>query len=154
MEVDDALDDFAYAGEMPESTKLMAESLRAWLARFDDREREAVVESVFRAIEASGADDAGDLLSGGSKSIAILVDALEESRGIRPGHAHRRGQDLHRRGGRSRGGAPEKRARALDSAKPPRFHPATGRFAVSAEPTAAPASVSIPEASQIGSAIE
>ena len=78
-EVDDALDDFAYAGEMPESTKLMAESLRAWLARFDDREREAVVESVFRAIEASGADDAGDLLSGGSKSIAILVDALKKA---------------------------------------------------------------------------
>ena len=78
-EVDDALDDFAYAGEMPESTKLMAESLRAWLARFDDREREAVVESVFRAIEASGADDAGGLLSGGSKSIAILVDALKKA---------------------------------------------------------------------------
>lgn len=78
-EVDDALDDFAYAGEMPESTKLMAESLRAWLARFDDREREAVVESVFRTIEASGADDAGDLLSGGSKSIAILVDALKKA---------------------------------------------------------------------------
>ncbi len=78
-EVDDALDDFAYAGEMPESTKLMAESLRAWLAQFDDREREAVVESVFRAIEASGADDAGDLLSGGSKSIAILVDALKKA---------------------------------------------------------------------------
>lgn len=78
-EVDDALDDFAYAGEMPESTKLMAESLRAWLARFDDREREAVVESVFRAIETSGADDAGDLLSGGSKSIAILVDALKKA---------------------------------------------------------------------------
>lgn len=78
-EVDDALDDFAYAGEMPESTKLMAESLRAWLARFDDREREAVVESVFRAIEASGADDAGDLLSGGSKSIAILADALKKA---------------------------------------------------------------------------
>ena len=78
-EVDDALDDFVYAGEMPESTKLMADSLRAWLARFDDREREAVVESVFRAIEASGADDAGDLLSGGSKSIAILVDALKKA---------------------------------------------------------------------------
>ena len=28
---------------------------------------------------ASGADDAGDLLSGGSKSIAILVDALKKA---------------------------------------------------------------------------
>ena len=78
-EVDDALDDFAYADELPESTKLMAESLREWLARFDDREREAVVESVFRAIEASGADDAEGLLSGGGKSLAILVDALKKA---------------------------------------------------------------------------
>ena len=78
-EVDDDLDDFAYADGMPEPTQLMAESIREWLARFDDNEREAVIDSVFRAIEASGADDAGELLSGGGKSLAILLDAVKNA---------------------------------------------------------------------------
>lgn len=67
--------DFRYRDDLPDATKDTAATLRAWLARYDDAERQQVVEALFRAIDASGAEDALDFLAGGPRALNLLTNA-------------------------------------------------------------------------------
>ena len=67
--------DFRYLGDLPDATKDTAAALRVWLDRYDDAEREQVVEALFRAIDASGAEDALDFLAGGPHALGLLTNA-------------------------------------------------------------------------------
>ncbi len=48
---------------------------RRWLANYSDSQRATIVDAVFCALEATGADDVLDLFSGGPRSIVLLRDA-------------------------------------------------------------------------------
>ncbi|MCI8469802.1 MAG: DUF2974 domain-containing protein [Eggerthellaceae bacterium] len=74
-EVNEAGDDFAYLDELPAATRDTAAVMREWLARYDDAERQHVVEALFRAIDASGAQDAQELLAGGPHALSLLSAA-------------------------------------------------------------------------------
>ncbi|MCI2240818.1 Mbeg1-like protein [Adlercreutzia faecimuris] len=74
-EVDDGDHDFRYLDDLPDATKDTAATLRVWLSRYDDAERQQVVEALFRAIDASGAEDALDFLAGGPHALGLLTNA-------------------------------------------------------------------------------
>lgn len=67
--------DFRYLDDLPDATKDTAATLRVWLDRYDDAEREQVVEALFHAIDASGAEDALDFLAGGPHALGLLTNA-------------------------------------------------------------------------------
>lgn len=74
-EVDPEAHDFRYLDDLPDATKDTAATLRVWLDRYDDAEREQVVEALFRAIDVSGAEDALDFLAGGPHALGLLTNA-------------------------------------------------------------------------------
>ncbi|HIW75564.1 MULTISPECIES: Mbeg1-like protein [Gordonibacter] len=70
-------DDFVYVHGLTDSARFTDAVITQWLARFSDEEAAVVVDALFRAFEASGARDATEVLSGGTKSIALLGEAAK-----------------------------------------------------------------------------
>ncbi|MBR3690321.1 MAG: DUF2974 domain-containing protein [Eggerthellaceae bacterium] len=67
--------DFVYLEEISDNSSFVSETLRRWLGRYDDKEREGVIDALFRMLEATGADDVLDILSGGAKTLNMFADA-------------------------------------------------------------------------------
>ena len=49
--------------------------IKRWLANYDDRQRETIVDAIFDALEATGADDVLDLFSGGPRTVNLFREA-------------------------------------------------------------------------------
>lgn len=69
--------DFVYADQLADSSLSTHAIMEQWLTGFSPEKTRQVVEAAFRAIEASSALDAADILMGGVKSIALLVEAAK-----------------------------------------------------------------------------
>lgn len=78
-EVDSSLRDFAYLDELPHATRIMAATLQDWLARYDDAQRIQLVSALFAAIEASGAENARDILTDKSRAFGFLMEAARNA---------------------------------------------------------------------------
>lgn len=78
-EVNSSLTDFSYLDALPTSTAIMAKSLQDWLGRYDDEDRARIVDALFRAIEASGAENARDLLVNKNRAARFLREAARNA---------------------------------------------------------------------------
>lgn len=78
-EVNSSLTDFSYLDALPTSTAIMAKSLQDWLGRYDDEDRARIVDALFRAIEASGAENARDLLVDRNRAARFLREAARNA---------------------------------------------------------------------------
>lgn len=67
--------DFVYLENISDNSSFVSETLRRWLGRYDDKEREGVIDALFRMLEATGADDVLEILSGGAKTLNMFADA-------------------------------------------------------------------------------
>lgn len=76
--------DFVYLDKLADNALFTDEVLTEWLSCYSNEDAARLVDALFEAIEASGAQDASDFLSGGTKVIALLAEAAkhtgEESR--------------------------------------------------------------------------
>lgn len=61
------------------TARFTSEVLNAWIAGMDKGERRRAVNALFAAIEASGAEDASDVLMGGAKAIGLLAEAARKT---------------------------------------------------------------------------
>lgn len=77
--VNSSLTDFSYLDALPTSTAIMAKSLQDWLGRYDDEDRARIVDALFRAIEASGAENARDLLVDKNRAARFLREAARNA---------------------------------------------------------------------------
>ncbi|MBR5259589.1 MAG: DUF2974 domain-containing protein [Eggerthellaceae bacterium] len=66
---------FESVGDISSSSSFTSEVLKRWLENYNDEERGTIVESIFNAIEATGADDVLDLFSGGPRTVTMFRDA-------------------------------------------------------------------------------
>lgn len=66
---------FVDAGALTDSALSSAASLAVWLDRYSDDEARKIVESLFAAIEASGAHESSELLMGGVKTVGYIAQA-------------------------------------------------------------------------------
>lgn len=78
-EVNSSLTDFSYLDALPTSTAIMAKSLQDWLGRYGDEDRARIVDALFRAIEASGAENARDLLVDKNRAARFLREAARNA---------------------------------------------------------------------------
>ena len=70
-------DDFAYLDDVADSAKFTDALISEWLARYTDSEAAAIVDALFKAIEASGAQNATDVFFGGAKTVALVTEAAK-----------------------------------------------------------------------------
>ncbi|MBC5583898.1 DUF2974 domain-containing protein [Eggerthella sp. NSJ-70] len=70
-------DDFVYLDDLTDNAKFTDALLTEWLARYSDDEAAAIVDALFKAIEASGAQNATDIFFGGSKTVTLLSEAAK-----------------------------------------------------------------------------
>lgn len=70
-------DDFVYLDDLTDNAKFTDALLTEWLARYSDEEAAAIVDALFKAIEASGAQNATDIFFGGTKTVALLSEAAK-----------------------------------------------------------------------------
>ena len=74
-------DDFVYLDGITDNARATSDVMREWLGRFDDEALTSMVEAFFRAIEASGVQDAFDLIAGGPRTITLLSEAAKNTQG-------------------------------------------------------------------------
>lgn len=67
--------DFVYLEELSDGADFVSETLRRWLGAYDDEGRGQMIDALFRMLEATGADDVLDLLSGGAKTLNMFAEA-------------------------------------------------------------------------------
>jgi len=67
--------DFVYLEELSDSSDFVSETLRHWLSGYDDEGRGKMIDALFRMLEATGAEDVLDLLSGGAKTLNMFAEA-------------------------------------------------------------------------------
>ena len=67
--------DFVYAEDISDNAKFADQVLTEWLSHFSDEELSVIVDALFTAVAATGAEDATDIMSGGAKTIALLTEA-------------------------------------------------------------------------------
>ncbi len=72
-----AENDFAYADRLSEAALSAHAVSSQWLAGLDRNQTRQIVEAAFEAIRASNALDASDLISGGPRTISLLVEAAK-----------------------------------------------------------------------------
>lgn len=70
-----AEDDFAYADGLSVASQVTHEVMAEWLGSLSDDETPRVVEALFAAIDASGAEGAGQVFFGGPAAIGLVVEA-------------------------------------------------------------------------------
>lgn len=71
-------DDFAYADGLADNAKFTDSLLTEWLARYSDEEAAAIVDALFKAVEASGAQNATDVFFGGPRTVALIAEAAKK----------------------------------------------------------------------------
>lgn len=70
-------DDFVYLDDLSDGAKLTHAVFSEWLAGYSDDEKADIVDALFKAIEASGAQDATEVFFGGAKTIALITEAAK-----------------------------------------------------------------------------
>lgn len=70
-------DDFVYLDDLTDNAKFTDALLTEWLARYSDEEASAIVDALFKAIEASGAQNATEVFFGGAKTVSLLGEAAK-----------------------------------------------------------------------------
>ena len=70
-------DDFLYLEGLTDGAQLADAVLTEWLARYSDEEAAAIVDALFKAVEASGAQNATEVFFGGAKTVALLSEAAK-----------------------------------------------------------------------------
>lgn len=70
-------DNFVYVDGLTDGARFTDTVITQWLAGFSDEEAGVVVDALFQALEASGAQNATEVLSDGAKSIALLSEAVK-----------------------------------------------------------------------------
>lgn len=68
-------DRFAFVDSISDSARFTDQVITEWLGSFSDEELAVIVDAMFEAIAASGAENATDILSGGAKTVQLLMDA-------------------------------------------------------------------------------
>ncbi len=69
--------DFVYLDDVTDSAKFTDAVFTEWLSRYNDDEAKAVVDALFQAIQASGANDAAQVFFGGVKTAAMVTEAAK-----------------------------------------------------------------------------
>lgn len=73
-------DRFTYAERISDSARFTDQVMTEWLGSFSDDELAVIVDAIFEAVQASGAEDATDILSGGAKTVQLLLDANKNTK--------------------------------------------------------------------------
>lgn len=73
-------DRFVTADRISDSARFTDQVITEWLGSFSDDELAVIVDALFEAVKASGAEDATDILSGGTKTVQLLMDAAKNTR--------------------------------------------------------------------------
>ena len=73
-DVDDGMRDFQCVEELDEAGKFTHDVLEEWIASLDEDELPEIIDALFRAIEASGAENAGAFFAGNSNVIGLLLE--------------------------------------------------------------------------------
>lgn len=71
-------DDFAYTNKLADSAQFFDNVVTEWLSRYSDEEAAAVVDALFKAIEASGTTNASEIFFGGVKTVGLLTRAAQK----------------------------------------------------------------------------
>lgn len=78
--------DFARCSGLSSSAQFTHDVVNRWLARYDEKQARAIVDALFEAMKASGAQDFSDMLKFGPQTLGMLRDAAkntdEETRSI------------------------------------------------------------------------
>lgn len=78
--------DFARCSGLSSSAQFTHDVVNRWLARYDEEQARAIVDALFEAMKASGAQDFSDMLKFGPQTLGMLRDAAkntdEETRSI------------------------------------------------------------------------
>lgn len=69
--------DFVYLDDLTDGAKLTHAVFSEWLAGYSDDQTAAIVDALFKAIEASGAQDATEVFFGGAKTVALITEAAK-----------------------------------------------------------------------------
>ncbi|MEA5019834.1 MAG: Mbeg1-like protein [Gordonibacter sp.] len=72
--------DFVYLDKLADNALFTDEVLTEWLSCYSNEDAARLVDALFEAVEASGAQDASDFLSGGAKAITLLAEAAKNTR--------------------------------------------------------------------------
>lgn len=73
-DVDDGMREFQCVDELDDSSKFTHDVLNEWIASLDDENLPELIDALFRTIEASGAENAGDFFSGDSSVIGLILE--------------------------------------------------------------------------------
>ncbi len=78
--------DFDYADDLSDSAKFTHDVMSGWLSSLSEEETPAVVDALFKAIEFSGAETAGEVFAGNGDVVALLTETTrnmdEETREV------------------------------------------------------------------------
>lgn len=72
-------DDFAYADKLADSAAFVREVMSDWLSGMTDDEARAVVEAVFAAVEASGAESVLDIFQAGPRIVQLVAESARRT---------------------------------------------------------------------------
>lgn len=73
--------DFAYVDSLSDMARFWSNVLDDWLARYDDKEIQIIVDALFEALRASGAPDLTEFIKGGPRIVGRLMDAAHKTSG-------------------------------------------------------------------------
>lgn len=76
-EVNDEYNDFSYAEKLSDGAQFFDAVFNKWLAQYSDSEAAAIVDALFRAIEAAGVTNASEIFFGGLKTIPLINKAAQ-----------------------------------------------------------------------------
>lgn len=76
-EVNDEYNDFSYAEKLSDGAQFFDAVFNKWLAQYSDSEAAAIVDALFRAIEAAGITNASEIFFGGLKTIPLINKAAQ-----------------------------------------------------------------------------
>lgn len=76
-EVNDEYNDFSYAEKLSDGAQFFDAVFNKWLAQYSDSEAAAIVDVLFRAIEAAGVTNASEIFFGGLKTIPLINKAAQ-----------------------------------------------------------------------------
>lgn len=76
-EVNDECNDFSYAEKLSDGAQFFDAAFNKWLAQYSDSEAAAIVDALFRAIEAAGVTNASEIFFGGLKTIPLINKAAQ-----------------------------------------------------------------------------
>ena len=73
-DVDDGMREFQCVDQLDDSAKFTHDVLNEWIDSIDEEKLPDVIDALFRTIEASGAENAGEFFSGDSDMIGLILE--------------------------------------------------------------------------------